>query len=97
MNAELFLTSSPSTARRPNIVFILADDLGYGDLGVLFQNGRTNGLPKEHTPNLDTLAAQGLQMRQHYCPAPICAPSRASLLLGVHQGHANVRDQQFDK
>ena len=96
-NANLYLTSSSTLARRPNIIFILADDLGYGDLGVLFQNGRAPGLPREQTPNLDTLAAEGLQLRQHYCPAPICAPSRASLLLGVHQGHANVRDQQFDK
>ena len=38
-----------------------------------------------------------MQLRNHYCPAPVCAPSRASLLLGVHQGHANVRDNQFDK
>jgi arylsulfatase A-like enzyme len=94
-NADLYLAAS--IARRPNIIFILADDLGYGDLGVLFQNGRAPGLPREQTPNLDLLAAEGVQLRQHYCPAPICAPSRASLLLGVHQGHANVRDQQFDK
>ena len=38
-----------------------------------------------------------MQLRRHYCPAPVCAPSRASLLLGVHQGHANIRDNQFDK
>ena len=54
-------------------------------------------MPKEATPNLDIFAAEGIQLRQHYCPAPVCAPSRASLLLGVHQGHANVRDQQYDK
>jgi arylsulfatase A-like enzyme len=71
--------------------------LGYGDLGVLFQNGRAAGLPRHATPNLDALAAEGLQLRRHYCPAPVCAPSRASLLLGQHQGHANVRDNQFDK
>jgi len=96
-NANLYLTSSTIAARRPNIVFILTDDLGYGDLGVLFQNSRAPGLPREQTPNLDSLAAEGLQLRQHYCPAPVCAPSRASLLLGVHQGHANVRDDQFEK
>ena len=96
-NAELYLAAPTLSARRPNVIFILCDDLGYGDLGVLFQNGRAPGLPREYTPNLDTLAAEGLQLRRHYCPAPICAPSRASLLLGMHQGHANVRDQQFDK
>ncbi len=49
------------------------------------------------TPNLDKLAAEGAQLRDHYCAAPVCAPSRASILLGVSQGHANVRDNQFDK
>ena len=86
---------------RPNILFILTDDLGYGDLGAFFQNARAaahdRAKPSEYTPHLDTLAAEGVQMRQHYCPAPVCAPSRASLMLGVTQGHANVRDNQFDK
>lgn len=88
---------SAASTNQPNIIFILADDLGYGDLGVLFQNSRAPGLPKEATPNLDAFAAEGIQLRQHYCPAPLCAPSRASLLLGVHQGHANVRNDQFEK
>ncbi len=86
---------------RPNILFILTDDLGYGDLGAFFQNTRAAAnnpaKPWHLTPQIDTLAAEGVQMRQHYCPAPVCAPSRASLLLGVTQGHANVRDNQFDK
>lgn len=86
---------------RPNILFVLVDDLGYGDLGVFFQNlRRTQDNPAEPwhlTPHLDTLAAEGVRLPHHYCPAPVCAPSRASLLLGVHQGHANVRDNQFDK
>ena len=88
-------------APRPNIIFILTDDLGYGDLGVFFQNSRNfavnRSTPAFATPNLDTLAGEGLRLQRHYCPAPVCAPSRASLLLGVHQGHANVRDNQFDK
>lgn len=88
-------------APRPNIVFILTDDLGYGDYGVFFQNQRKaandRGEPWHLTPRLDSMAEQGLQLRHHYCPAPVCAPSRASFLLGVHQGHANVRDNQFDK
>jgi arylsulfatase A-like enzyme len=97
------LWAAPATASpgarppRPNILFILTDDFGYGDLGVLWQNQRGPGLPRHSTPNLDRLAADGLIFHRHYCPAPVCAPSRASLLLGVHQGHANVRDNQFDK
>lgn len=87
--------------KRPNIIFILTDDLGYGDVGVFFQNSlRLKGdrsQPWHSTPNLDAMAAQGLQMPQHYCSSPVCAPSRSSFLLGVHQGHANVRDNQFDK
>ncbi|HOX00820.1 MAG TPA: sulfatase-like hydrolase/transferase [Candidatus Paceibacterota bacterium] len=85
----------------PNIVFILVDDMGWGDLGVFFQNSRGfethRNMPAFATPNLDAMAAQGLQLRRHYCSAPVCAPARASLLLGVHQGHSNVRDNQFDK
>ncbi len=88
------VTGQPADGR-PNIVFILCDDLGYGDVGILFQNGRAPGQPRLRTPELDTLAENGIQLRRHYCPAPICAPSRASLLLGVHQGHANVRDRQW--
>lgn len=81
---------------QPNIVFILCDDLGWGDLGVFYQN--TSDHDRTHqTPMLDKMAAEGMQLRAHYCPAPVCAPSRASLLTGVHQGHATVRDNQFDK
>jgi arylsulfatase A-like enzyme len=86
---------------RPNIIFILTDDLGYGDVGVFFQNSRkqANDLsnPWHLTPELDRFAAEGAQLLSHYSAAPVCAPSRASLLLGVSQGHANVRDNQFDK
>src|SRR5581483_6321163 len=86
---------------RPNVVFILTDDLGWGDLGVNFQNARraagSADKPWEATPNLDRMAAEGAQLRDHYCPAPVCAPSRASLLTGVTQGQAWVRDNQFDK
>ncbi len=93
--------AAAAPAKRPNIIFILTDDLGIGDVGVFFQNARraknNRTEPAHRTPHLDAMAAQGLQMPQHYCPAPVCAPSRASLLLGVHQGHANVRDNQFDK
>lgn len=102
--AALFATlalAAPAvaTTERPNIIFILTDDLGWGDLGVFFQNGRSasgNGA-SFLTPHIDTLAAEGVRMTHHYCAAPVCAPSRASLLTGVSQGHANVRDNQFDK
>ncbi len=87
--------------KRPNILFILCDDLGYGDIGVFFQNQRRDKAdraePWHLTPHIDAMAAEGVRLPNHYCPAPVCAPSRASLLLGVHQGHANVRDNQFDK
>lgn len=89
------------TAAQPNILFILTDDLGYGDLGVYFQNERARAGQRHQpwlaTPHLDRMAAEGMRLTRHYCAAPVCAPSRASLLLGVHQGHANVRDNQFDK
>lgn len=87
-----------TSAKAPNIIFILTDDFGYGDLGVLFQNGRAaRARPFHQTPQLDKMASEGLLLTRHYVPAPVCAPSRASLLLGVHQGHANVRNNQFDK
>lgn len=85
----------------PNVIFILTDDLGYGDLGVMFQKQReeenNRSEPWQFTPHLDELAKSGAQLTDFYCNAPVCAPSRASLLLGVHQGHSNVRDNQFDK
>lgn len=101
----LIVASLPSVhaaeAPRPNIVFILCDDLGYGDIGVFHQNQRAamkdRGVPFFTTPHIDTMARDGVKMNQHYCAAPVCAPSRASLLTGLTQGHANVRDNQFDK
>lgn len=90
--------SQKKKSPQPNIILILVDDQGYGDIGVFWQNQRAaKGLPHERSPNLDRMAAQGAMLTQHYCAAPVCAPSRASLILGVSQGHANVRDNQFDK
>jgi arylsulfatase A-like enzyme len=71
-------------ARKPNIVLILADDLGFGDLGCY-------GQKLIQTPNLDQLAAEGTRFTQVYASAPVCAPSRASLMTGLHQGHAFIR------
>src|SRR4051794_34715431 len=70
--------------RKPNIVFILADDLGYGDLGCY-------GQEKIKTPNLDQLAARGIRFRQFYAGSTVCAPSRCSLMTGKHTGHCTVR------
>ncbi|MCC5848866.1 MAG: sulfatase-like hydrolase/transferase [Verrucomicrobia bacterium] len=79
----------------PNILLILTDDLGYGDLGVYYQNyRRAQGLPGFHTPHLDQLAQSGVRMDRHYVPSPICAPTRATMLTGRHQGHSEVRDNE---
>lgn len=86
---------------KPNIIFILVDDMGWGDLGVFWQKQRmkqnNRSEPWQFTPSLDKMAANGAMLTNHYCAAPVCAPSRASILLGVSQGHANVRNNQFDK
>jgi len=68
----------------PNIIYLLADDLGYGDLGVY-------GQTKIETPNIDRLAASGMMFTQHYCGSPVSAPSRSVLLTGQHTGHSQVR------
>lgn len=70
--------------KKPNIIYILADDLGYGDLGAY-------GQTKIETPNIDALAKEGMLFTQHYSAAPVCAPARASLLTGLHGGHASIR------
>ncbi len=95
--AFLLLLSSPCFAQtKPNIIFFLVDDLGYGDLGCFWQDQRTSA-KKFDTPTLDHMAAEGAKLTHHYVSASVCAPSRASLLQGRHQGHSNVRDSQFDK
>jgi arylsulfatase A-like enzyme len=78
--------ADPAPAR-PNIVFILADDLGYGDLGCY-------GQKLILTPNIDALAAGGMRFTQFYAGSPVCAPSRCTLLTGLHSGHAVVRDNR---
>ncbi|GGH13308.1 arylsulfatase [Pedobacter zeae] len=89
--------STANAQQKPNIIYILVDDLGYGDLGVLFQNQKAKNLPALFTPNLDAMAKAGAILTQQYANAPVCAPSRASLLTGVNQGNAHIRDNQFDK
>lgn len=68
----------------PNIIYILADDLGYGELGCY-------GQEKIETPNLDALAASGIRFTRHYAGAPVCAPSRAIIMTGKHSGHVSIR------
>lgn len=87
--------AQPTPPQRPNIIFILTDDLGWGDLGLNFQNAKTG--KKHATPELDRMAREGVRMTAHYSAAPICAPARASLYLGQHQGHSPIRDRHFDK
>lgn len=70
---------------KPNVIFILADDLGYGELGCFGQD-------KIRTPNIDQIAAEGMKFTQHYSGSPVCAPSRCVLLTGKHTGHAYLRD-----
>ncbi len=69
---------------KPNIIIILADDLSYGDLGY-------TGQKLIATPNIDRLAASGIRFTQAYAGAPECAPSRASLMTGLHMGHCRIR------
>ncbi|MEY2410795.1 MAG: hypothetical protein QOF48_3465 [Verrucomicrobiota bacterium] len=69
---------------RPNIIFILADDLGYGELGCY-------GQEKIKTPHLDKLASEGMRFTQFYAGSPVCAPSRAVLMTGLHVGHVSIR------
>lgn len=84
-NLLFVLVTSLSLAQtKPNIIYIYADDLGYGELGCY-------GQKKIKTPNIDKLASEGMKFTQHYAGAPVCAPSRCMLMTGKHSGHAYVR------
>ena len=84
----LAITTAAATAadspRKPNILFILADDLGYGDTGPY-------GQARIRTPNLDRLAREGRRFTQCYAGSTVCAPSRGALMTGLHSGHGRVR------
>ncbi len=75
---------------RPNIIYILADDLGYGDLGCY-------GQTMIKTPNIDRLAAEGIRFTQHYAGCTVSAPSRSSLMTGLHTGHSPIRGNREHK
>ena len=76
-----------AAGRPPNVIFILADDLGPGDLGCY-------GQKIIRTPNIDRIAAEGMRFTQHYCGNAVCAPSRCVLMTGRHPGHAFIRDNR---
>lgn len=83
----LFASIAMADPKRPNIVFLLADDLGVGELGCYAQT-------KIATPNIDRLAKEGMKFTQAYSPSPVCAPSRCGLLTGLSMGHAYIRDNK---
>src|SRR5512137_1781933 len=87
--AALTLSVTPACqrARKPNIVLILADDLGYSQLGCY-------GETKIRTPRIDRLAVEGTRFTQAYSGSPVCAPSRCVLLTGRHTGHSFIRDNR---
>jgi arylsulfatase A len=78
-------TENASANSKPNVIYILADDLGYGELGCY-------GQKKIQTPNLDRLASEGIRFTQHYVGTPVSAPSRCNLMTGQHSGHAYIRN-----
>ncbi|HWB83191.1 MAG TPA: arylsulfatase [Bryobacteraceae bacterium] len=85
--AAASLLRGQSGGRKPNILFILADDLGYGDIGCY-------GQKKIVTPNIDRLATQGVRFTDCYAGSTICAPSRCSLMTGMHSGHGRIRGNE---
>lgn len=87
---ESLAADSANSTRPPNIVFILADDLGYRELGCY-------GQQLIRTPRIDQLAAEGMKLTQHYCGNAVCAPSRCVLMTGKHPGHAFIRDNREAK
>jgi arylsulfatase A len=83
--APWLAAAAPAITRPPNIVYIMADDLGYGDIGPF-------GQKKIRTPNLDRMAQQGTCFMQFYPGAAVCAPTRCALMTGLHTGHGRVRN-----
>ena len=78
------LRAAQVNAKPPNIIFILADDLGYGDIGAY-------GQKHFRTPRLDQMAREGIRFTQYYAGSTVCAPSRSVLMTGLHSGHTRIR------
>ena len=81
---ELAISETTKSAKKPNIIFLLADDMGYGELG-------SYGQKEIKTPFLDSLAAQGMRFTDFYAGTAVCSPSRAVLMTGLHTGHVSIR------
>lgn len=84
MAAAPSMMAKPAKSARPNIIYIMCDDMGYGDLGCY-------GQPYISTPNIDRMAREGMRFTQAYAGAPVSAPSRACMMTGQHSGHTEVR------
>ena len=84
MAAAPSMMAKPAKSARPNIIYIMCDDMGYGDLGCY-------GQPYISTPNIDRMARDGMRFTQAYAGAPVSAPSRACMMTGQHSGHTEVR------
>jgi arylsulfatase A len=78
------VSTTTQAAEKPNVIYILADDLGYGDLSIL-------GQKKLQTPNVDLLGSEGIIFTQHYSGNTVCSPSRAVLMTGQHPGNVHCR------
>lgn len=85
-----YLVEGQGAAARPNIIYIMADDLGWGDLSV-------QGQTRFETPRIDQMAAEGLRFTSHYSGSTVCAPTRAVLMTGLHTGHSAVRGNREQK
>ena len=81
---ELVFSQGKAQQKKPNIIYIYADDLGYAEIGPY-------GQKKIKTPNLDKLAKEGMKFTQHYTSTPVCAPARCMLMTGKHGGHSYIR------
>lgn len=81
----IFSSCSKKNSATPNIIYIYADDMGYGDAGCY-------GQKYIKTPNIDKMAAEGMRFTQHYSTAPVCAPARCGILTGKHSGHGHIRN-----
>ena len=87
LSTSALLQAKSVSKRPPNIVLIMADDLGWNELGCY-------GQTKIKTPHIDRLASEGMKLNQYYAGSAVCAPSRCNLMTGMHGGHAYVRDNQ---
>ena len=81
---NIFLCFICSAEKKTNIIYILLDDAGYGDLSCY-------GQKKFKTPNIDRLAQEGIKFTQHYSGSTVCAPTRSVLMTGLHTGHTQIR------